>query len=228
MEVCHAAEDLADEVGRVLLRVVALLSHPVQQLAARHQLGDNVDLALGDVHGVQLDAVGVVHLRAGCWGAGRWGPGPGRSVAARPCGAHTRALAPTPARRAPHLAQHLDFALQAVITRCVARLVHDLRGAGAAAARRGGTRRHTCSCGERPAAEARAAGALSPPGAAASWLLLPRTELPRCVSRPTLIATCSPVSLSRPRFTTAKPAARASDMVSGGRCSRPACPLPGS
>lgn len=37
---------------------------PVQQLAARDQLCDNVHLAARDVHGIQLDAVGVVHLRA--------------------------------------------------------------------------------------------------------------------------------------------------------------------
>jgi hypothetical protein len=42
---------------------------PVQQLAARHELRHDVHLAPRDVHGIQLDAVGVVDLRcARVWG----------------------------------------------------------------------------------------------------------------------------------------------------------------
>lgn len=51
----------------LLLLLLALLPFacfsPVQQLPACDQLCHDVHLAASDVHGVQLDAVGVVHLQ---------------------------------------------------------------------------------------------------------------------------------------------------------------------
>jgi hypothetical protein len=46
-----------------LLLLLLLLASPVQQLSSCDQLCNDVHLAPCDVHSIQLDAVGVVHLQ---------------------------------------------------------------------------------------------------------------------------------------------------------------------
>jgi hypothetical protein len=46
VEIVDGVEDLTDRLGRVLLRELALLADPVEQLSARRQLGDDVVFVL--------------------------------------------------------------------------------------------------------------------------------------------------------------------------------------
>lgn len=60
MHVHQGARHLPHDPARLLLRQRPLLHHVVEQLAALHQLHDDVYPVVGDVHVVEVDDVGVL------------------------------------------------------------------------------------------------------------------------------------------------------------------------
>jgi hypothetical protein len=62
VEVFDGTDDLAHNVGRVLLRILAPLDNLVKQLLAVHQLHDEKKLLLALKHVKELQNVGMVHL----------------------------------------------------------------------------------------------------------------------------------------------------------------------
>jgi hypothetical protein len=96
---------------------------PVQELPAPHKLGDNEDLLLGNVDGIELDAVRMIHLWQRAVAEGSGGSTAWRAVAQRSSRTTTSH---------PHLAEDLDLPLETRISTDVARLVHYLHGERAA------------------------------------------------------------------------------------------------